>query len=175
MMASPDGEDVSPEAPPTGSPSPPVTMHMYPFNPNAVSGVRTKRKQVKNACTNCQRSSKRCDDARPCLRCVKYGISETCMDSVRRERRIGNRGPYRKKHRDGKEPNVAQASDAYLLGIHPHYPAPSGYNPGELTTYYPQFFLAPVPSNTGQEGYGAGAYQQPLPQLFPATFPVKPS
>ena len=88
--------------------SPPYTglpMHMYPFAPGVVSAsqpqIRSKRRQVKNACTNCQKACKKCDDARPCLRCVKYGIGEECVDSQRKERKKGiKRGPYKK--RDGK-------------------------------------------------------------------------
>lgn len=79
------------------------TMHMYPFPPGMVPAqpTRTKRRQVKNACTNCQKACKKCDDARPCLRCVKYGIAEECVDSQRKERQKGiKRGPYKK--RDGK-------------------------------------------------------------------------
>ena len=79
------------------------TMHMYPFPPGLVQPqpARTKRRQVKNACTNCQKACKKCDDARPCLRCVKYGIAEECIDSQRKERQKGiKRGPYKK--RDGK-------------------------------------------------------------------------
>lgn len=80
-----------------------VPMHMYPFPPGMMPSqpARTKRRQVKNACTNCQKACKKCDDARPCLRCVKYGISEECVDSQRKERQKGvKRGPYKK--RDGK-------------------------------------------------------------------------
>ena len=80
-----------------------VPMHMYPFPPGLISAQppRTKRRQVKNACTNCQKACKKCDDARPCLRCVKYGIAEECVDSQRKERQKGiKRGPYKK--RDGK-------------------------------------------------------------------------
>ena len=80
-----------------------VPMHMYPFPPGMVNNnaPRTKRRQVKNACTNCQKACKKCDDARPCLRCVKYGIAEECVDSQRKERQKGiKRGPYKK--RDGK-------------------------------------------------------------------------
>lgn len=81
-----------------------MPMHMYPFAPPlSVTGqpIRSKRRQVKNACTNCQKACKKCDDARPCLRCVKYGISEECVDSQRKERKKGiKRGPYKK--RDGK-------------------------------------------------------------------------
>ena len=80
-----------------------MPMHMYPFPSGIVPTppTRSKRRQVKNACTNCQKACKKCDDARPCLRCVKYGIAEECVDSHRKERKKGvKRGPYKK--RDGK-------------------------------------------------------------------------
>jgi hypothetical protein len=81
-----------------------MPMHMYPFAGGMIptpQQLRSKRRQVKNACTNCQKACKKCDDARPCLRCVKYGIAEECIDSQRRERKKGvKRGPYKK--RDGK-------------------------------------------------------------------------
>lgn len=67
--------------------------------------LRSKRRQVKNACTHCQKACKKCDDARPCLRCVKYGISEECVDSQRKERSKGlKRGPYKKRVRKGVFP-----------------------------------------------------------------------
>jgi hypothetical protein len=105
--------DEAQEPPPNHSPSPQqqqpsfpqMSMHVYPF-PSALAPshqplTRAKRRQVKNACTNCQKACKKCDDARPCLRCVKYGISDDCVDSQRKERRRGvKRGPYKK--RDGK-------------------------------------------------------------------------
>jgi Fungal Zn(2)-Cys(6) binuclear cluster domain len=81
-----------------------MPMHIYPYTPALLptqQPVRSKRRQVKNACTNCQKACKKCDDARPCLRCVKYGISEECVDSQRKERQKGiKRGPYKK--RDGR-------------------------------------------------------------------------
>lgn len=92
--------------PPANQPSPTFTMlptHMYAFAPslNTAQPTRIKRRQVKNACTNCQKACKKCDDARPCLRCVRYGIAEECIDSQRKERKKGiKRGPYKK--RDGK-------------------------------------------------------------------------
>ena len=86
-------------------PSSSMSMHIYPYPPPALlptqQPVKSKRRQVKNACTNCQKACKKCDDARPCLRCVKYGISEECVDSQRKERQKGiKRGPYKK--REGK-------------------------------------------------------------------------
>ncbi|KAG0769126.1 hypothetical protein G6F29_002846 [Rhizopus arrhizus] len=75
-----------------------------------------KRKQVKNACTNCQKACKKCDDARPCPRCIKYGIADTCVNSVRKERKKGiKRGPYKRrqktedKTRKSEDPNVQAA------------------------------------------------------------------
>ncbi|KAJ7074379.1 hypothetical protein C8F01DRAFT_21513 [Mycena amicta] len=59
-----------------------------------------KRRQVKNACTKCQKSSKGCDSGRPCRRCVRYGFGvEECVDSPRKERQKGaKRGPYKKRN-----------------------------------------------------------------------------
>ena len=79
-----------------------MPMHIYPYPAllPTQQPIKSKRRQVKNACTNCQKACKKCDDARPCLRCVKYGISEECVDSQRKERQKGiKRGPYKK--RDG--------------------------------------------------------------------------
>lgn len=80
-----------------------MPMHIYSYPPDLLPSqqpMKSKRRQVKNACTNCQKACKKCDDARPCLRCVKYGISEECVDSQRKERQKGiKRGPYKK--RDG--------------------------------------------------------------------------
>ncbi|EAU88431.2 hypothetical protein CC1G_05197 [Coprinopsis cinerea okayama7 len=82
-----------------------INMFSYSSKDFANPQTRPKRRQVKNACTNCQKACKKCDDARPCLRCVKYGISEECVDSQRKERKKGvKRGPYKK--RDGKGNNV---------------------------------------------------------------------
>ncbi|KAF9257807.1 hypothetical protein L218DRAFT_1080772 [Marasmius fiardii PR-910] len=80
-------------------------IYVYPVNPPSTSSAaRTKRRQVKVACTNCQRACKKCDEARPCLRCVKYGVPHTCVDAKRKTRRKGlKRGPYKK---DNKNPLI---------------------------------------------------------------------
>ena len=52
---------------------------------------------------NCQKACKKCDDARPCPRCIKYGIEATCVNSVRKERKKGvKRGPYKQRKGQGK-------------------------------------------------------------------------
>ena len=85
----------------------------------AANGQRPKRKQVKMAvrhlriletsrddrnylfqCTNCATACKRCNESRPCERCIKYGIQESCVDGVRKERQKGiKRGPYKRKNK----------------------------------------------------------------------------
>ncbi|KAF7359472.1 hypothetical protein MSAN_01290000 [Mycena sanguinolenta] len=166
-----------------------MPMHMYPF-PSTSQTVRLKRMQVKVACTNCQKSCKKCDQARPCLRCVKYGFGPgECVDSQRKERKKGTkRGPYKK--RDGQGNIIAQSKDpsfqeleidlsspssnsaAPAGSIQPghapsFYPPSQGYKPGDPVYYQPQVYF-PSPPNVGPEG---PAYPS-TPQFFPATFPT---
>lgn len=181
---------------------PGMPMHMYPFAPGMVPThpqIRSKRRQVKNACTNCQKACKKCDDARPCLRCVKYGIGEECVDSQRKERKKGiKRGPYKK--RDGKNTSPDEQLDDPVqqgMPIQPGAPAPSPGppvpymgpipypsgpfyppypvpppKPGE--PYYPGFYLTPVPHpppGNGQDPENVNVgYPPPHSQFYPTTF-----
>jgi hypothetical protein len=55
-------------------------------------------------CSNCAAACKRCDDQRPCSRCLKHGVGDNCQDTERKERQRGiKRGPYkrRNKHPEG--------------------------------------------------------------------------
>ena len=84
--------------------------------PAAPQPTRAKRRQVKNACTNCQKACKKCDDARPCLRCVKYGMQEACISSQRKERKKGvKRGPYKKRESKGPPLSLSPPLPAYYL------------------------------------------------------------
>ncbi|CEP14925.1 hypothetical protein [Parasitella parasitica] len=68
---------------------------------------KPKRKQVKNACVNCQKACKKCDDGRPCKRCTKLGLIATCRNSDRKERKKGvKRGPYKKRQIHNKDKPV---------------------------------------------------------------------
>ncbi len=42
---------------------------------------KESRKKVKKACVFCKRSHMPCEEARPCKRCVKRGISHLCRDA----------------------------------------------------------------------------------------------
>lgn len=61
---------------------------------SSVSGK--KRRQVKSACVNCRKACKKCEEQRPCQRCVRLGIQSSCVDYQRKPREKGiKRGPYR--------------------------------------------------------------------------------
>ncbi|CAG8539479.1 3154_t:CDS:10 [Diversispora eburnea] len=71
----------------------PQGINTYELIPNPIStgqvsqpapGIKPKRKQVKNAC-----ACKKCDDGRPCQRCIRYELTETCRNSIRKERKKG--------------------------------------------------------------------------------------
>ncbi|KAF8978116.1 hypothetical protein BGZ46_006817 [Entomortierella lignicola] len=77
-------------------PTSPTLEYQQLSDPNMLQ--KPKRRQVKNACVNCQKACKKCDEGRPCTRCIKYGLSDTCVDSTRKVRKKGiKRGPYKRK------------------------------------------------------------------------------
>ena len=67
-------------------------------------------------CTNCAVACKRCDEARPCERCIKYGLANQCQDGVRKERKKGvKRGPYKRKAKTASTDGVTFAGMTYLF------------------------------------------------------------
>ncbi|CAG8509950.1 7191_t:CDS:2 [Ambispora gerdemannii] len=76
---------------------------------------KPKRHQVKNACVNCQKACKKCDDGRPCKRCIKCEMTDTCKSSTRKERKKGiKRGPYKKKEKITANPNATASSSTNI-------------------------------------------------------------
>ncbi|KAJ3135367.1 hypothetical protein HK100_002858 [Physocladia obscura] len=69
-------------------------------NKASVLGAAVKKrivraKQAKRACANCRKSCKKCDDVRPCTRCVTQGYDD-CEDVPKKLRIAGvKRGPYK--------------------------------------------------------------------------------
>ena len=63
-------------------------------------------------CTNCAAACKKCDESRPCERCLKYGTANSCVDGQRKERKKGiKRGPYKRK-------NKSDTPDTYSCWSH---------------------------------------------------------
>ncbi|PVU92996.1 hypothetical protein BB561_003501 [Smittium simulii] len=97
----------------------------YIANNNLGSPWKPKRAQVKVACVNCQKACKKCDESRPCQRCIKYNLADSCVDSVRKERKSGiKRGPYKRrqvKNKNSKSPLVEKSpssNDINKLAVH---------------------------------------------------------
>ncbi|KAI8996841.1 hypothetical protein BDB01DRAFT_768714 [Pilobolus umbonatus] len=47
--------------------------------------VKSRRKKAIRACSHCQKAHLTCDDARPCQRCIKRGLENTCVDGIRKK------------------------------------------------------------------------------------------
>ncbi|KAJ7193523.1 hypothetical protein GGX14DRAFT_588456 [Mycena pura] len=120
--ANPDSNGTAPAGTPYVFPYPPPPGLFYTFPPTAFAppphqpqasgspSYRPKRNQVKMACTNCATACKRCDDQRPCTRCQKYSLHDSCIDGQRKERKKGiKRGPYRRRPKDGENGSVTFA------------------------------------------------------------------
>lgn len=154
----------------------------------ATAIMRQKRKQVKMACTNCAAACKRCDEQRPCERCRKYGIMDTCVDGQRKERKKGiKRGPYKRRNRvtddnnaqfpegasseGGEWPPGTAPPPTALQTVAAQFPnGEAFYHP---TIYYPPpgpgpFLAGPLPpphSQDGNDGSSSQASGQPSPHI----------
>ncbi|KAF7725537.1 hypothetical protein EC973_009567 [Apophysomyces ossiformis] len=154
--------------------------------------TKPKRKQVKNACVNCQKACKKCDDGRPCQRCIKYGLTDTCVNSVRKERKKGiKRGPYKRRNQgDGNQsetsstpttPVPSMPSNAlYATGVVRTNTVPmsyAGFNPAHYETFHDyQQMLPPynmMPSSLQQQVYPPTMpYQQAMNPVSQTQSPV---
>ncbi|KAF8178544.1 hypothetical protein K438DRAFT_1938654 [Mycena galopus ATCC 62051] len=135
--------------PPTSdlSQSFPMPAHIHTFS--STSQTARLRSQVKIACTKCQKACKKCDQARPCLRCVKYRFRpEECVDSQRKERRKGTkRGPYKKRDEKGNiigQSHILSQIERDTLPA-PSDPPPPATSAGSIPVEYNVEFHAQFP------------------------------
>ncbi|KAF9443112.1 hypothetical protein P691DRAFT_844052 [Macrolepiota fuliginosa MF-IS2] len=159
MMAFAPGGMVYAYPTPQGAAFPPPASSVPP------ALAKPKRKQVKMACTNCAAACKRCDESRPCERCIKYGMSNTCVDGQRKERKKGiKRGPYKRKNKN------SDTQGSYP----PEWPAAGQPPPPTVPPA-----AIPVPHQFPPEGfypvyYGPPDGQQTNPDGSPAQPPPPP-
>ncbi|EIW54818.1 uncharacterized protein TRAVEDRAFT_60256 [Trametes versicolor FP-101664 SS1] len=181
----PNGAPAQPVAPffMAVPPPPPGMVYAYPMPPTApgypyAAGLpppqptpKAKRKQVKMACTNCAGACKRCDEARPCDRCVKYGLAETCVDGVRKERKKGiKRGPYKRKNRNASgEPSTAGEGDQPVAAPAGYPMPPEGY---PFPFVYPPYGYMPPPADGQQHPEGAPNGAPPMPHPVYPPYPT---
>ncbi|KAI8369005.1 hypothetical protein BD560DRAFT_398319 [Blakeslea trispora] len=121
-----------------------------------------KRNQVKNACTNCQKACKKCDDARPCPRCQKYGIADSCVNSVRKERKKGiKRGPYKRRQKTDDKLKDKQLYDSVAA-------ATLAASTGAESATPPNAMGTPTTSNTPVENLSHPTTPHPVAATGPA-------
>ncbi|KAI9475149.1 hypothetical protein BX667DRAFT_469642 [Coemansia mojavensis] len=63
----------------------PAPVAPDPAPTNEPKRTRRKKRKTVRACNHCQKSHLTCDDSRPCARCVKRGMGDTCVDGVRKK------------------------------------------------------------------------------------------
>ncbi|KAI0287494.1 hypothetical protein BC826DRAFT_1044161 [Russula brevipes] len=173
-----------------GYPPPPAPTQGYaPFTtPTPAVATRAKRQQVKMACTNCASACKRCDEARPCQRCQKYGLAESCVDGVRKARKVGvKRGPYKRKSKlpasetspypgfpangEGSWASPSDQANGAPPGgapaIAPQYIPPEGYWPYPYYPPPPGYVGPPPDAHANGEGTPQGQPPPPHPAYYP--------
>jgi hypothetical protein len=120
-------------------------------------------------CTNCATACKRCDESRPCERCEKYGIADSCVDGQRKERKKGvKRGPYKRKNKTGYVP---PPPEWHTSPVDPTSAAQAGIQAIPFTAsdgtiqYYP-FLALPMPESAmGGPPPNGASDQQPHPMM----------
>ncbi|KAJ1674574.1 hypothetical protein EV182_003003 [Spiromyces aspiralis] len=146
----------------------PLHLNQLVYN-EAGQPIRRKRAQVKNACVNCQKACKKCDDGRPCQRCIKYGLQDTCQSSKRKERKKGiKRGPYKKRTKQ-------QQQQQYTPLHHHSQPAsqalasasPAAASPAVTAMSSPAIDSITFPHHSGQQPRGLPADAQHQQALQP--------
>ncbi|KAF2870427.1 hypothetical protein BDV95DRAFT_608425 [Massariosphaeria phaeospora] len=139
-----DGSDMAAEQksePKSGAASPSQQTQKPPSN--AKDPLRPRRKKARRACLACQRAHLTCDDERPCGRCLKRNLQDTCMDGVRKKAKYLHDAP------DGALLPGVGAHYAHMNGTHQGLPgqdpgvismAPQGnyFTQPPTTTYYAQ-------------------------------------
>lgn len=91
---------------------------------------RIRRKNAPRACVTCAFRKVSCDAGRPCVRCIKAGKEDTCVDvETKRRRKVTSEGEEEGEGEDGWEPLppplVTRASARYSThaGARPVLPA----------------------------------------------------
>ncbi|KAF1953760.1 transcription activator of gluconeogenesis [Byssothecium circinans] len=128
--------------PHSGATSPETKKHAS----NAKDPARPRRKKARRACFSCQRAHLTCGDERPCLRCIKRNLQDTCMDGIRKKAK------YLQDTPDG----------ALMPGINGHYPHMHGGRP------VPHPVQDPGAVPVAQQGY----YTQAPPTTYYPSNPV---
>ncbi|KAK4195407.1 putative transcription factor [Triangularia verruculosa] len=82
--------------------------------------LRPRRKKARRACYACQRAHLTCGDERPCQRCIKRGLQDTCQDGVRKKAKYLHDAPP-EALRPVLGPNYNPNAPSSRHGAHRHH------------------------------------------------------
>ncbi|KAL6709816.1 Transcriptional regulator of nonfermentable carbon utilization [Coniothyrium glycines] len=139
--------------------------------PNSKDPLRPRRKKARRACFACQRAHLTCGDERPCLRCIKRGLQDHCMDGVRKKAKylhdapdgalmpgVGGHYPYM----NGNRPTPIPTQDTQPVAVSPHA---NLFPQAPHSTFYPQNTLSASLPVT-QDGRPFNTQQSPMTPPF---------
>ena len=69
-------------------------------------------------CNNCRKAAKRCDEGRPCSRCVKLGLEESCRNAPTKLRNRVLKGSHRGAAQALVHPQMAATSSSSMSAFH---------------------------------------------------------
>ncbi|KAL3229090.1 Transcription activator of gluconeogenesis ERT1 [Nakaseomyces bracarensis] len=101
------------------------------------SRKRTHKKNTNVACVNCSRNHASCESKRPCTRCIKKGIANTCIDAPRKKRKYLEGVESALITRDPSSGNLSNLN--YNGGIGIHAGIPNGMLQAPYTPQYQDY------------------------------------
>ncbi|KAG9010391.1 Transcriptional regulator of nonfermentable carbon utilization [Tulasnella sp. JGI-2019a] len=85
--------------------------------------TKEKKKKASRACIHCQKAHLTCDDTRPCQRCTKRGIADTCVEGQRKKAKYlleDSEIPTRRRPTDRSKGSEAPDVVTYQNGLLPN-------------------------------------------------------
>ncbi|KAK4229382.1 putative transcription factor [Podospora fimiseda] len=134
--------------------------------------LRPRRKKARRACYACQRAHLTCGDERPCQRCIKRGLMDTCQDGVRKKAKYLHDAPpealrpvlgpnynpnaHSARHGGHRHPSIS-VSDASTVGT---------FFTQSNTSQFPMFSSTQSLPATLAEAMPFGSQQSPVSPTF---------
>ncbi|CAG8558297.1 5924_t:CDS:2 [Rhizophagus irregularis] len=107
------------------------------------TGPSIRRKKATRACFHCQKAHLTCDDSRPCQRCIKRDLANTCTDGIRKKAKYLQDSNY-----DGAQITVGPQPNQTVF-MH------NGFQPGAIDPS--SIFPGGYPLSTANYGFGSEA------------------
>ncbi|KAK4166483.1 putative transcription factor [Cladorrhinum sp. PSN259] len=135
--------------------------------------LRPRRKKARRACYACQRAHLTCGDERPCQRCIKRGLMDSCQDGVRKKAKYLHDAPP-EALRPVLGPNYNPTAPSSRHNGHRH-PSVSASDASTVGTFYAQTNASQYPAFSSTHSLPAilaesyGGQQSPVSPTYQTT------